>query len=438
VSQPGTGPDQESKPVSFPSAVSLGVGTMIGAGIFALLGEAGTIAGSAVWISFLIGGVIALLSGYSLGKLGARFPSAGGLVEYLIHGFGDTVFAGAMSVMMYLAALVSVSLVAKTFGTYAAGLLPGDPPSVTASGLAVAVMAVLVVVNLNGSASVARSELVIVVVKFAVLVAIGIGGLIAINPSLLAPSDYPGPGSILASVAVTFFAYEGFRVVTNAAEDVPDPERTIPRAIMTAIILVMGLYLLIAVAVFGTLTTGEVVAASENALAEAARPVFGSVGFVLVSITALIATASAINASLYAVTNVTYQMAKDGELPGVFGHPIAHSREGLLVSAAVITVLAVGFDLSQIAVLGATSILIVHSVVHIGHLRLLDQTGAQPLPIVLAAMLGLGAVAVTIYDTYTSSPSTVVILVVFIVAAVGIEGGLRALSPRRTLNTRTA
>ena len=426
-----------AKPITFASAVSLGVGTMIGAGIFALLGEAGAVAGSAVWISFLIGGAIALLSGYSLGKLGARYPSAGGLVEYLIQGYGNSLLAGVMSVMMYLSALVSVSLVAKTFGTYASGLLPGDPPQVVASSFTVIVMTVFVLVNLNGSASVARAELVIVVVKFVVLLALAVGGLMAIDPSLLSPSDYPGPGSIFASVAVTFFAYEGFRVVTNAAEDVSDPARTIPRAILIAIVLVMILYLLVSVAVFGTLTTGEVIAARENALAEAARPVFGSVGFVLVSITALIATGSAINASLYAVTNVTYQMAKDGELPGVFGQPVAHSREGLLVSAVVISVLAVGFDLGQIAVLGAITILMVHTAVHIGHLRLIDRTGARRSLVALAALSGFGAALVTTIDTYRSSPSTIVILAVFIAAAGSIEAGLRARSGR-TLRPRTA
>jgi amino acid transporter len=75
---------KSGKPVSFWSAVAMGIGAMVGAGIFALLGQAGQIAGSAVWISFLAGGVIALLSGYSMGRLGARFPSAGGLVEYLV------------------------------------------------------------------------------------------------------------------------------------------------------------------------------------------------------------------------------------------------------------------------------------------------------------------------------------------------------------------
>jgi len=110
----------------------------------------------------------------------------------------------------------------------------------------------------------------------------------------------------------------------------PDPAKTLPRAIMTSILLVMVLYVAVALAVFGNLPTDKVIAAKDFALAEAAVPIFGHIGFTVVAITALIATASAINANLYAVTNVTYQLAKDGELPAVFGKPIAHSREGVV------------------------------------------------------------------------------------------------------------
>ena len=92
---------KSGKEVSFGSAVAMGVGAMVGAGIFALLGQAGAIAGSAVWISFAIGGGIALLSGYSMGRLGARFPAAGGVVEYLVQAYGVGRFSGSMSVMMY-------------------------------------------------------------------------------------------------------------------------------------------------------------------------------------------------------------------------------------------------------------------------------------------------------------------------------------------------
>ena len=114
--------------VTFWSAVAMGIGAMVGAGIFALLGQAGAIAASAVYISFVVAGVIALLSGYSMGRLGARYPAAGGIVEYLVRGFGSGRFSGSMSLMMYISALVSISLVARTFGSYADALLPSGAP----------------------------------------------------------------------------------------------------------------------------------------------------------------------------------------------------------------------------------------------------------------------------------------------------------------------
>ena len=112
------------QPIGFWSAVSMGIGAMVGAGIFALLGEASSISGSAVYISFIIGGVIALFSGYSLGKLGACYPSSGGLIEYLTQAYGVGPFVGAMGVMLFLAAVVSLSLIAKAFGNYAITFLP--------------------------------------------------------------------------------------------------------------------------------------------------------------------------------------------------------------------------------------------------------------------------------------------------------------------------
>jgi len=420
--------------MSFSAVVSLGVGAMIGAGIFALLGEAGAIAGSAVWISFLIGGVIALLTGYSLGKLGARYPSAGGMVEYLVHEWGSSLFSGGMAVLMYLAGLLSLALVAKTFGNYGATLVPGSPEWL-APVLAVGVMVLFVAVNLRGSANVGRVELWIVLFKFAVLLTLAIGGLTVLKPSLLAPSTYPGTSSIAASVAITFFAYAGFRVITNAAENVDHPERTIPRAITTAILLVMALYIVIALVVFGTLSPDAVVAAKDHALAEAARPVFGSVGVAAVAVTALVATASAINASLFSVTNVAYQMAKDGELPGLFRRHVQKSRQGLLVSGFVVSIAAVAFDLSQIAVLGAISILVVHAAVHVGHLRLLGDTGANRWVVSLAAAAAFAIVTFTLVDAARTSWTMPLLFAAVVAVSFGGEWVLR-LTTQRRLRTR--
>ncbi|HFE44198.1 MAG TPA: amino acid permease, partial [Nannocystis exedens] len=225
---------QSGKDVSFWSAVAMGIGAMVGAGIFALLGQAGAIAGSAVWISFAVAGVIALLSGYSMGRLGSRFPAAGGVVEYLVQAYGAGRFSGAMSVMMYIAALVSVSLVARTFGSYSYAMLPTGSPPWLVQIFAAAIVLVFMLINLRGARAMAKMENIVVALKMAVLIGFAVVGLIYLSPERLSPSHYPPFGSIFSSIAITFFAYEGFRIVTNTAEDMSDPARTLPRAIMTA------------------------------------------------------------------------------------------------------------------------------------------------------------------------------------------------------------
>lgn len=418
------------RPVTFWAAVAMGIGAMVGAGIFALLGQAGAIVGSAVYLSFFAGGVIALLSGYSLGKLGARYPSSGGLVEYLIQGYGVGIFSGAMSVMMYLAAIVSISLVAKTFGVYAASFFGTGSPTGLVDLFAAGVILAFLLVNLRGARSAASIELLVVVVKVSVLIIFVLIGAFFIQPRLLSPATYPPVSAVFYSLAITFFAYEGFRVITNAAEDMPDPQRTLPRAIMTAVVIVMILYIAIALTVFGHLPAADVIAAKDYALAEAAKPVFGQTGFRIVAVAALFSTASAINAALYAVTNVTYQLAKVGDLPSAFGRPIGHSREGLVISSALILALAVFFDLSEIAAIGSVSILIVHLIVHIGHLRLLKETGASLAIVVLAVLLNLTAIVLAGIYLSRSSPGLLLYIGGFFAVSVVLELALRRLTGR--------
>ncbi len=209
-----------------------------------------------------------------MGKLGARYPSAGGIVEYLTQCYGTGIFTGSMSIILYLAAVVSLSLIAKTFGSYAATFMPTGAESVWNHVFSIGVVVAFVLINLRGARDVAFWEKLTVACKFTVLVLLSIVGVWYANPDLLAASTYPPTKSILFSLAITFFAYEGFRVVTNTAEDMPDPQRTLPKAIMTSIVLVMLLYIAVSLAVFGNMPADAVTKAKDDALAESARPNF--------------------------------------------------------------------------------------------------------------------------------------------------------------------
>jgi len=173
-------------------------------------------------------------------------------------------------------------------------------------------------------------------------------------------------------------------------------------------------------------------AAKDFALAQAALPIFGHLGFTVVAVTALIATASAINANLFAVTNITYQLAKDGELPTEFGRPIAHSREGLVISGVFIIIFLLLFDLSEIAAIGSISILFIHAVTHIGHLKLIGETRASRLLVGAAVLFSLTAMLLALYYTHKHSEHVVSILLGFVLVAVVTEALLQMLNNKRT------
>ncbi|HEX7310852.1 MAG TPA: amino acid permease, partial [Gaiellaceae bacterium] len=202
--------------MSVRGAAFLGIGAMVGAGIFALLGEAGAVAGSAVWLSFLLAGIVAVLLGYNVVKLGVRYQSSGGLIAYLLQGFGNGRLVGISSWLGYFAAIVIVcAMVAVAFGSYATSLFIGNDAAagwdnVFTSGIIVA----MVGINLIGARFVDRAQSLIVVVLLAVFAVFIVATLVDIDPHLLAFSGYPPVSDIIASVALTFFAYLGFSVIT--------------------------------------------------------------------------------------------------------------------------------------------------------------------------------------------------------------------------------
>ena len=145
---PSTSPPR--KYLSVRQAAFIGVGAMVGAGIFALLGAAGEVAGAAVWVSFLIAGVIAGLQGYSFAKLGARYPSAGGLLEYVAKSMGEGHFTGITAWLTYAANAIVTAMVAVSFGSYASSMLTGEEKAVWSKVFAAAIIIVMTAVMWSG------------------------------------------------------------------------------------------------------------------------------------------------------------------------------------------------------------------------------------------------------------------------------------------------
>jgi amino acid transporter len=418
--------------VGFAAAVSIGIGGMVGAGIFSILGVVAQVAGGAMWLSFLVGGIVALLSTYSYAKLGATFPSAGGAVHFLVESFGDGVLAGGVNLFMWAGYIISLALYAIAFGHYAATFYTTNPSPWAVKGLAVGAVVVLMVVNAFGAKLMGRSETFIVAVKVAILALFAGVGIWFIHPEHLSPSLWGGPQSILFGAGVLFIGYEGFGLVTNAAADMQNPRTMLPRALYTSVLLVIVIYLAVAVTVTGNLTTGQIQAAQDYALAEAAKPFLGNFGFRLIAIAALFSTASAINATLFGSANVCYMIAKDGELPiGLSRSDWRQMTGGLLLTTILVIVVTLTFDLSGIAMMGSAAFLLVYAIVNAGHLRVLKQTGANAAIVWLSLLTCLAVFISLARYTYEQQPAAITALVVIALFSFVLEAIYRRLSGRK-------
>jgi amino acid transporter len=251
-----------------------------------------------------------------------------------------------------------------------------------------------------------------------------------IDTSLLSFSDYPSYTKIMASVALTFFAYLGFNVITFTGGDLKNPRRDIPRATYLSIGITAVVYVAIAIGVFGTLTVTEVISAGETAIAEAARPQLGDFGFKLMAIVALLSTAGATNATLYASGNLTGMLADEGFFPPLFGHASRLGRNGgLVITTAFVLVVANFVDLSSIASVGSAVSLMVFLLIGLAGWQRRADTGSNP-AIVLLAVAVIGVVlAFFAVDTIRSDPWSFVAVVAIMIVSVALDALFRRPPP---------
>ncbi|HET7351841.1 MAG TPA: APC family permease [Marmoricola sp.] len=401
-------------------AAFIGVGAMVGAGIFSLLGAAGEVAGSAVWVSFVIAGIVAGLQGYSFAKLGARFPSAGGMLEYVAREFGNGHVTGVIGWLLLAVNAIITGMVAVSFGSYA-GAIFADGGDRWTKVFAVGLVIAMTLLNILGSEAVARAQTVVVVVVIGILGVFAVTTLANIDLDLLAFSGYPPLKEVVASVALTFFAFLGFGVITFTAKDLADPARQLPRAVYLALGIATVIYVAVSLGVFGVLTVDEVVSSGGTALAVAAEPALGSLGYGLMSVTALFATAGATNSGLYPAAGLCEQMAATGQFPPALGGRIRQAPSGLLLTAAAAIVLAVGFDLNAIASIGSAVALVVFALVTGGHLRVRESTGAKTWVLVLGVATTVVVLATFAATTLVEEPATAGALVVILVLSIGLD-----------------
>jgi amino acid transporter len=260
-----------------------------------------------------------------------------------------------------------------------------------------------------------------------------------LDTSLLAPSTYPPTVDIVSSVALTFFAFLGFAVISFTGGDLPEPSRNLPRAMSLALSITTVLYVLVSLGVFGTLTVDEVIENGETAIAVAARPTLGEAGFAIMAVAALLATSSSVNANIYAATGSTAKLAESGQFPPVFGQrALVGGTRGLVISVLLVLLLANLADLTAIASLGSVVALGIFLLTSLAAFRLRSETGSRAWLIVTAIAATVLVLVVFCVQTLRTAPQTFTAMIGIVLLAVVLDLVWTRIRARRARKARAA
>ena len=390
-----------SRDLSLFDVTMIGVGAMIGAGIFGLTGIAAGEAGPVgLLLAFFLNGIVTSLTGLAYAELGAAYPQAGGGYAWVKAGL-SRIFGFYAGWISWFSHSVACSLYAVLFGTFFAELMQlagftfdGGTVILGLSGkqllvklLSAGIALVFVVINVRGSSETGKVGNIITGFKIAVLGLLSFFGIKAMlsipdwgNNFLSDPSPLPhGAGGVILAMGLTFVAFEGYEIIAQSGEEVKEPERNVPRAIFFAIGIVVLVYLLVAFVSIGALQQNSGLPNwvylgnnGERAMIETARAIM-PYGALIMILGGLASTMSALNATVYSSSRVSFAMGRDRDLPAIFGH--IHSRNktphwAIYFSGLLIIVMAVLLPITDVASGASITFLLLFLMVNVSLIRL--------------------------------------------------------------------
>lgn len=330
--------------MGFNATWSMAVGGMVGGGIFSTLGVVIGISGPWAWFSFLTAGLVALCTAYAYSKLSEDSQEAGGAFTFLRNADMPNL-AGGLAWLLIAGYILTNAVYAFTFGQYLGNFVALGPWFARAA--AVAIVALFVLINLRGVGESSGVEIFLVWFKLVALVGLAAYGVAQWHPEYLSrgvPSA--DPLTALFGAASVFMAYEGFQLLTYDYGDIERPDRNLRRATLSAVVVVIVVYIAVAIGVPMIIGADAVVENREVALATAGEAIAGVSGLVVVTIAAAFSTGSAINSTLFATARLSHQVASAGELPEWLDHRNSRS----IPNRAVI---ALGGSAAVLAVVGS-------------------------------------------------------------------------------------
>ncbi len=413
-----------NKKITLFEAVSIWVWWMVWWWIFAVLWEAILLGHSATPIAFAVAWIIAILTSYSYAKLSVAYPSEWGTVTFLFKWLWNNLFTKSLNLILWFSYIVTISLYALAFASYWATFFPRDfiNYELLKHILITFVILFVVFVNLFNAKIIAKFEFSIVWIKIWILFLILYFWFWYINPSHFSDIAKHDSFSIIVAWMIIFVAYEWFELIANSARDVANPEKNLPRAYYISTIWVTILYVLIAILTVWTLSESTIVKTSDYALAEAAKPALWMLWFKLVWIAAVLATLSAINATIYWNARLWYSLAIDRELPQYFSKKIFDDSYLWVIILGLLSVLMANLiDLSSIATIASIWFLLIFSFVNLAALKIHKEINANVYITFISSAITFIALFILLYRTYNSNLLAIIIFIFFILFALLFE-----------------
>lgn len=416
---------QVNNKIGLKETMSIGIGGMVGGGIFAVLGLAVSLAQGGTPIAFLFAGILALITSYSYVKLSLTYPDRGGTVKFINQGFGRTIFSGGVNNLLWVSYIIMLSLYASAFGSYAPNLFSIINTLTDFHIYSSLIIILATAINYYSIKVVGKIESYAVVIKLVILLSfmlIGIYGLIG-NPNLsqLSISNWEAPVKLLTGGMVIFVAYEGFELIANAAPDIENPKNNIPKAYYYSVLFVILLYVVIALVTVGSLPFKEIATAQDYVLAEAAKPMLGKVGFTIITIAALISTFSAINASLLGGSRVSYEIAEDDELPHHLTSKLWNQPIGLMITAVATLIVANLLNLESISTAGSIGFLLIFAIVNYVGFKLHAEVKGNKIIPLLGFLLCTIALMILISQQFSTNKTGVIVAISIVAICFIIE-----------------
>lgn len=397
-----------NKKIGLKEAIAIGIGGMVGGGIFAVLGLAVSIAKGATPIAFFIAGILAFITSYSYVKLSLKYPDRGGTVKFINQGFGKSTFSGGINNLLWISYIIMLALYATAFGSYAPNLFKlTDSKVIDFHIYASTIIVVASLINYYSIKVVGKIESYAVLIKLIILllfVIIDIYGLFGnTNLAQLSVQNWESPIHLIAGGMVIFVAYEGFELIANAGPDIVNPEKNIPGAYYLSVIFVILLYIVIALVTVGSLSFVKIASAQDYVLAEVAKPLLGKPGFIIITIAALISTFSAINVSLLGGSRVSYEIGEDDELPHQFTFKLWNHPIGLMITIVFTLLLTNTLNLETISTTGSIGFILIFAMVNLTGFKLSKEILGNSIIPLTGFLLCIAALIVLIIQQYSQN-----------------------------------